>query len=101
MCSLFTKETKPIVFVSILNLLQKNIIFSDASNDNKPPKYTNFELKKIKCDEKYKEYLEIKYVECLKKSYIKKEILENKCDLYIKEYINCFSNNTNTITSLK
>jgi len=46
-------------------------------------------VKKSKCDKNYKQYLEIKYVQCLKKSYIKNEILENKCDSYIKEYIKC------------
>jgi len=101
MCSLITKETKPSVRDPILNLLQKNIIFSDNSSSNEKQKYKDVIVKKIKCDEKYKEYLEIKYVECLKKSYMKKEILENKCESYIKDYINCFSNGTNNFRCVK
>ena len=78
MSYLFTKETK----------INKGDVISDYFTTNRVN--THIETISImKCDENYKQYLEVKYVECLKKSYIKKEILENKCDLYIKEYMKC------------
>lgn len=78
MSYLFTKETK----------INNGDFISDSFTTNRVN--THIETISItKCDENYKQYLEVKYVECLKKSYIKKEILENKCDLYIKEYMKC------------
>lgn len=79
MSSLFTKETKP------------NVLYENIQVNNNTEKYKDNFIIHSSCDEKYKEYLEIKYVQCLKTSYIKKEILENKCDLYIKEYAKCIS----------
>jgi hypothetical protein len=91
MSCLFTKETISIVGLPIFNTLQKNGVFTHMYNSSENEEMKKETLQKTKCDEKYKHYLEIKYVECLKKSYIKKELMVNKCDLYVKEYIKCFS----------
>jgi hypothetical protein len=36
--------------------------------------------------EKRKKKLEVKYMQCLKEFYLKNDLMNNNCDIYVKEY---------------
>jgi hypothetical protein len=38
--------------------------------------------------EKKRKKLEVKYMQCLKEFYVKNDLMNNDCDVYVKEYEN-------------
>jgi hypothetical protein len=38
--------------------------------------------------EKKRKKLEVKYMQCLKEFYVKNDLMNNNCDVYVKEYEN-------------
>jgi len=45
--------------------------------------------------EKKRKKLEVKYMECLKEFYLKNNLMNNNCDVYIKEYERIHKGHTN------